>query len=218
MNAVHRLTFRNCPLKKGGAHQRGVPMEERMLKIFAYGHLEREDLQRSRSPSRNSPSGSWRRRSRLRHDDPILRRARPRRGDRDDPASAGGSTPRRSVRGWAARAGAPGKTRRGTRTTAPDDGLRTDSPKRRPKLAPQRLGTEPAPAMLLPSGRTPRRAALGGAGYDDPTGRARATPGPATRCSNETPRAAAVAGDRRDGGAGRTRSAEGDTSDRFPDQ
>ena len=44
MNAVHRLTSRNCPLKKGGAHQRGVPMEERMLKLFAYGHLEREDL------------------------------------------------------------------------------------------------------------------------------------------------------------------------------
>jgi hypothetical protein len=37
--SVHRLTFRNCPLKKGGAHQRGVPMEERMLKLFAYGHL-----------------------------------------------------------------------------------------------------------------------------------------------------------------------------------
>ena len=32
--------------------------------------------------------GGFGRRSRLRHDDPILRRARPRRGDRDDPAGA----------------------------------------------------------------------------------------------------------------------------------
>jgi hypothetical protein len=37
-------------LKKGGTHQRGVSMEERMLKLFAYGHLEREDLQAVSKP------------------------------------------------------------------------------------------------------------------------------------------------------------------------
>src|SRR6516225_1882882 len=42
--------FKIATLKGRHTHLRGVPMEERMLKLFAYGHLEREDLQAVSKP------------------------------------------------------------------------------------------------------------------------------------------------------------------------